>query len=218
MPCAASTIQTIQNRRSAIRGRYNKAPQYRGERMATTKKPDLRTKRASAERRSGRSAAAHARSPTAQAGDEERYALALESIDHGVYDWDIVNNTVYYSPLLRGIFGMSEDQTLTPEESGARIHPDDIAQYRKAIIDHLKGVTPHLLVEYRYLGSDEITWRWARQSGIAQRAPDGHAVRMVGATSDITEEKKREQELAAARAEIEATREIMRTVLENMSD
>ena len=41
---------------------------------------------------------------------------------------------------------------------------------------------------------------------------------MVGATIDITEEKQREQELAAARAEIETTRENMRTVLENMND
>jgi PAS domain S-box-containing protein len=186
--------------------------------MATTKKPDLGPRRPSAERRSGERAAVRPRPAAGPAGDEERYALALESIDHGVYDWDIANNTVYYSPLLRGIFGMADDQTLTPEESGARIHPDDIAQYRKAIVDHLKGVTPHLLVEYRYLGSDDRTWRWARQSGIAQRAPDGRATRMVGATSDITETKQREADLAAARAEIEATREDMRTVLENMSD
>jgi signal transduction histidine kinase/FixJ family two-component response regulator len=41
---------------------------------------------------------------------------------------------------------------------------------------------------------------------------------MVGATIDITEDKSREQELAAARAEIESTREDMRTVLENMND
>jgi len=153
----------------------------------------------------------------ARAEDEERYALALESINHGVYDWDIVNNTVYYSPLLRAIYGMTDDQVLTPEESGQRIHPDDIEQYRKSIIDHLKGGTPHLLIEYRYL-TNENAWHWARQSGIAQRGPDGHAIRMVGATSDITEEKRREQELTAARAEIETTREIMRTVLENMND
>ena len=41
---------------------------------------------------------------------------------------------------------------------------------------------------------------------------------MIGATVDITEDKLREQELAAARAEIEATRENMRLVLENMHD
>ena len=183
--------------------------------MATSEQPDLPAKSVSVDRGSGVRAATQGVRVGAQ--DEERFALALESINHGVYDWDIVNNTVYYSPLLRSIFGMREDQTLTPEESGARIHPDDLEQYRKAIINHLRGETPHLLVEYRYLSNEE-TWRWARQSGIAQRGPDGHATRMVGATSDITEDKQREQELAAIRAEIEATREIMRTILENMND
>ena len=41
---------------------------------------------------------------------------------------------------------------------------------------------------------------------------------MIGATIDITEDKPREQELAAVRAEIETTRENMRLVLENMHD
>ena len=42
---------------------------------------------------------------------------------------------------------------LTPEESGARIHPDDCRAYRKAIVDHLKGVTPRFSIEYRYLAA-----------------------------------------------------------------
>jgi PAS domain S-box-containing protein len=186
--------------------------------MAESKKSDpRRAKPASAELKGGTRNAARAVPTHASAGDEERFALALESIHHGVYDWDIVNNTVYYSPLLRAIYGMEEGQNLTPEESGARVHPDDVAQYRKAITDHLKGVTPLMLCEYRYL-TLENTWRWARQSGIAQRDREGRAFRMTGATADITEEKQREQELEAARAEIEATREDMRLVLENMHD
>ncbi|HWP15705.1 MAG TPA: ATP-binding protein, partial [Xanthobacteraceae bacterium] len=48
--------------------------------------------------------------------------------------------------------------------------------------------------------------------------PDGRAIRLVGSTSDITDVKQRERDLAAARAEIESTREDMRSVLENMSD
>jgi PAS domain S-box-containing protein len=183
--------------------------------MATSKKPEPRAPR-KVDRENGTSAGPAA-AREARAGDEERYGLALESINHGVYDWDIDRNTVYYSPLMRSIFGMAEDQVLTPEESGSRIHRDDLERYRKAIIDHLKGLTPHLLVEYRYLANDN-TWRWARQSGVAQRRADGTAYRMVGATSDITDEKQRERDFAAARAEIESTRENMRTVLENMSD
>ncbi|HKS64201.1 MAG TPA: PAS-domain containing protein, partial [Xanthobacteraceae bacterium] len=149
--------------------------------------------------------------------EEERYRLALESINHGHYDWEIDQRTIYYSENLRGIFGMEEGQLLTPEESTKRLHPDDHAHYRAALIAHLKGETPRFSIEYRYLDNHD-QWRWARQSGIALRRPDGHAYRMVGATIDITEDKLRVQELTAARAEVEATREIMRTVLDNMND
>ena len=182
--------------------------------MAISKNPDSRATPPSAKPETGDRSG---EPPQQRAADEERYARALESINHGVYDWDIVKGTVYYSPLMRSIFGMSDDVVLTPQESGSRIHRDDLEQYRKAIIDHLKGLTPRLLVEYRYLANDN-TWRWARQSGIAQHGADGHAIRMVGATSDITDLKQRERDLASARAEIEATREDMRTVLDNMSD
>src|SRR3954468_21301989 len=156
-----------------------------GQRMTTTKRPDPAPKSGSAERASGDRPAARGPTGHGRAGEEKRFALALESINHGVYDWDIVQNTVYYSPLLRTIFGMAEGQNLTPEESGARVHPEDVAMYRHAIVDHLKGVTPLMLCEYRYLANDN-TWRWARQSGIAQRDRTGQAFRMTGATADIT--------------------------------
>ena len=190
-----------------------------GNEWPRQKSPKQGPKQSSAEREMGDRAEARAQ-PSHRACGGGRAALcarALESINQGVYDWDIVKGTVYYSPLLRSIFGMSEDMTLTPAESGARIHPDDLEQYRTAITDHLKGATPRLLVEYRYLANDN-TWRWARQSGIAQRGPDGNAIRMVGATSDITDDEAARADLAAARAEIESTRENMRTVLENMND
>ncbi len=90
--------------------------------MATTKKPDHRQ---DLDRLSEQAASAPPRARVTarvRPEDEERYALALESINHGVYDWDIVNSTVYYSPLLRAIFGMTDDQMLTPEESG-QPHP-----------------------------------------------------------------------------------------------
>ena len=159
-----------------------------------------------------------ARKPGApEALEEERARIALQSINHGHYDWDILAHTIYYSPSLRHAFGMTEEQMLTPEESTSRIHQDDLPAYRQALIAHLKGETPRFVSEYRYL-DNFAQWRWARQSGIAQRRADGVATRMIGATVDITDDKQRALELAAARAEIESTRENMRTVLENMND
>jgi signal transduction histidine kinase/CheY-like chemotaxis protein/HPt (histidine-containing phosphotransfer) domain-containing protein len=183
--------------------------------MASTKK----TSRQEPERgQQAGKAAAQPRSPAdATMLDARRDALALESINHGVYDWDIPNNTIYYSPRLRAAFGMHDEQTLTPEESTERLHPDDLPVYRAALVAHLKGETPRFVCEYRYL-DNHAQWRWARQSGIAQRGPDGVANRMIGATIDITEDKAQEHELAAARAEIETTRENMQLILDNMHD
>ena len=149
--------------------------------------------------------------------EEERYRLALESINHGHYDWEIAKDTIYYSPTLRDIFGMKDHQVLSPEESTERIHPADLAHYRRSLIAHLKGDVPRFSCEYRYRDNAE-SWRWARQSGIALRDSAGTAYRMVGATIDITDDKLREQELATARAQVTEAREIMQTVLENMND
>jgi signal transduction histidine kinase/CheY-like chemotaxis protein len=187
--------------------------------MAPSKKSGPRgTQRAKrvADRKGLKRGAARRPSVT-EALEEERARLALIAINHGHYDWDIIGKQIYYSPLLRAAFGMRDDQVLTPEESTSRIHKDDLPAYRAALVAHLKGETPRFVAEYRYLDNFE-QWRWARQSGIAQRRADGVAVRMTGATVDITEDKRREQELAAARAEVESTREDMRRVLENMSD
>src|ERR1041385_7499262 len=118
--------------------------------MATSKTPEPRATPSSAKPEIGDR---RVEPPQQREADEERYARALESISHGVYDWDIVKGSVYYPPLMRSIFGMADDAVLTPAESGSRIHRDDLEQYRKAIIDHLKGRTPRLLVEYRYLAS-----------------------------------------------------------------
>jgi PAS domain S-box-containing protein len=197
--------------------------------MATPRESRRKGKRAPPRVRRGKKTARQAKTPagrqksvaraakTTKPTDEERYALALESINHGVYDWDIASHTVYYSPALRAIWGMAPDQILTPEESTQRVHPDDLPRYRQALVDHLKGSTPRFMCEYRYVSGDG-SWRWARQSGVVQRDADGLALRMVGATGDITDAKLREQELDAARIEIETTREIMRTVLQNMND
>jgi len=152
-----------------------------------------------------------------QAQSDERYALAMDSINEGIYDWSIGSGDLYFSPRLRDMMGPSAGEVTTPEEWLSRIHPDDLPSYRHALVAHFKGDTPRFEAEYRYR-SDDRTWRWARQHGIAIRGPDGRACRMVGATGDITETKRREVELQASRAETERTRELLQIVLDSMTD
>ena len=43
---------------------------------------------------------------------EERYALAMQAVNEGVYDWNIATGEIYYSPRVRDVV------ELTPEQLG----------------------------------------------------------------------------------------------------
>ena len=137
--------------------------------------------------------------PAKPAASEERYLLALQSLSYGIYDWDIEADTVFYAPALRIMLGLNEAELAKPADWMARMHPDDLPLYRHKLSEHFRGATPRFECDTRYRSSDG-TWRWARQSGVAQRHADGRAFRLVGATGDVTEVKNHEREAVAAAA------------------
>src|SRR5258705_234501 len=135
---------------------------------------------------------------------EERYALAMQSINYAVYDADLEGGEVYFSRALRDMPGWRPAYpAYTTGNITEAIHPDDRPTYREAIVAHFRGDTPRFEVDFRYRAADG-TWRWCRQYGVAVRRPDGHAYRIVGAMADITEARQREREFEAARAEAPA--------------
>src|SRR5262245_20626154 len=79
--------------------------------------------------------------------DAERYALALESINENLYDWDIENDTVYFAPGLFKILGLKAEHMRRPSDWTERIHPDDRPPFKYTLAEHLKGKTPRLLME-----------------------------------------------------------------------
>ena len=144
------------------------------------------------------------RKPKTSTGDpariEERYALAMQSINYAVYDADLEGGEVYFSESLRKMLGMKpDDPAYTTGNIIETIHPDDRPAYREAIVAHFKGETPRFEVDFRFQAGDG-SWRWCRQHGVAVRHPDGRAYRIVGAMSDVTEERQRSRELETARA------------------
>src|SRR5262245_55192405 len=82
--------------------------------------------------------------------EHERDALALQSINENLYDWDLVNNTVYFAPGLHEILGLTPRQLKTPKDWADRIHPDDQPLFKYTLGQHLKGNTPRFSMELRY--------------------------------------------------------------------
>src|SRR5262245_54305298 len=60
---------------------------------------------------------------TATLSNEERYALALASINESIYDWNVETGEIYFSPSLRDMLGLSPEDKVTHESWAALIHP-----------------------------------------------------------------------------------------------
>ncbi len=156
--------------------------------------------------------------------DESRYALAIESISvgAGAYDVNVEAGMVYLAPTLSEVVGLPGYVSVS--EFAAVVHPDDRPLHAAMVSALYKGDISRLDFEFRYRNGDG-TWRWARQHGIVVRDAKGRARRMVGVTGDITETRQRERQLDTARAEaaaaqrdVESTREMLQTIIDNMTD
>src|SRR5271163_1576887 len=124
---------------------------------------------------------------------EERYALVTEAVAEGIYDWNIESNSLYVSPRLMQIFGFRRN-SLTSEIWNARVHPEDIENYRIALRNCFKQRTAKLECRYRIKAADG-TYRWVEDHGLPIRNESGRTIRLAGAVSDITRRHEIEQAL-----------------------
>ena len=158
-----------------------------GRMAPRTGQPALRARLAAAERRAREV--------------EERYALATSAALEGIYEWDVDAGKLLLTERAKAFFALAADD-LTPAAWNARIHPDDYADYRAAIVDHFKGLAPHLEHEYRILDAGR-GYRWILDRGVGVRDASGRITKLVGALSDITQRKMAEIALMRARDEAE---------------
>ena len=130
----------------------------------------------------------------ALAESEERYTLALAGANDGIWDWDLVSNTIYYSPRWKWLLGYEEHEIGPgPAEWFSRVHSDDRRRFEEAIRDHLDGKTHLLDVEIRMV-TRKGQWRWMHVRGVA--VGDGKQMRrLAGSLTDITRRKIAEEDL-----------------------
>jgi PAS domain S-box-containing protein len=117
---------------------------------------------------------------------EERYSLAAEGANDGLWDWDVVDDRFRAARRWWGTLGLSR-----VEEGGIalwmdRVHPDDRRRVEQALDRHLKGRMPRLRVEHRLRGAND-QWRWVLVRGSCRRTDQGDAVRMAGSITDLSE-------------------------------
>jgi chemotaxis protein methyltransferase CheR len=143
----------------------------------------------------------HGRAKASLRASEERYLLALAGSTDGLWDWDMLSDTVFYSDRFRELLGYSSGEFPGKIDSfRSRLHPEDAEAVWAAIERHLQERVPYR-VEYRLrTKSGEYLWFLARGQAIWNSA--GKAIRMSGSIQDITERKQAELHLKAALSEI----------------
>ncbi|MGK7888077.1 MAG: EAL domain-containing protein [Leptolyngbyaceae cyanobacterium] len=126
---------------------------------------------------------------------KERYALAVEGANDGIWDWDFTNDYVYYSNRWQSLLGLAIGEVSDrPEDWLNRIHPEDRRHFEEQLQQHLERQQPQFKCEYRMQHNDG-TYRWVLTRGVALWNDDGVPYRMAGSQTDMTDRKVLEQEL-----------------------
>lgn len=129
---------------------------------------------------------------------EERYQLAVQQAP--IWDWDLVQDTLFVSPGFRENLGYSEDEFAGLLEGASitkLLHPNDYASYRTALTHHLKNPDIAFSHEHRYL-SKTGEYRWFLARGQCNVDASGKPIRSTGFLTDITQRKSLEAKLQQA--------------------
>src|SRR5262249_10227161 len=114
----------------------------------------------------------------------------------GIFDHDLVAETLYWSPELRTICGWGPDEPAILSAFVDHVHPEDRAMVPAGIQrTHDPSGDGRYDIEHRFVCSDG-TIRWLRvkaQTFFEGRKGARHAVRTVGVVLDITEQKMTEE-------------------------
>jgi PAS domain S-box-containing protein len=146
----------------------------------------------------------------------ERFELAVESANLGVWDWDMTTDEVDFGERWIRMLDHSPDEIESSfEEWQRRVHPDDIGPVEDALDDHIVGKTDLYDAEHRLRTADG-DWKWIRTTGrVVERDEDGEPVRTVGIHLDIDERKTDEQTLQHQRDSLEVLNQVVRHDVRN---
>jgi diguanylate cyclase (GGDEF)-like protein/PAS domain S-box-containing protein len=126
---------------------------------------------------------------------EERYALAAQGANDGLWDWNLSTNAIYFSRRWKEILGYHDEEiNNNPEEWLDRIHPDDKENAEVKLFTHMEGLTPQYKNEHRIKHKDG-TYRWVLCRGVGIDDEEGKCIRITGSMTDITDRKRVEEQL-----------------------
>ena len=126
---------------------------------------------------------------------EERFSLAVNGANDGIWDWNLRTGKVYYSSRWKGLLGFSDSEIGdSRDEWIGRVHPEEVKRVKEELDAHLAGQTTQFASEHR-IWTRFGNYRWYLVRGLAVREEGQRAHRMAGSLTDINPRKIIEERL-----------------------
>ncbi len=126
---------------------------------------------------------------------EQRYALATQIVNDGLWSWDLSCDQVDYSPRWKSMVGCSEREiNNSPVEWLVRVHPANIEKLKRNLADCWQGKIDQFAMEYSLLHKDG-QYRFMYCKCIVVNDEKGEVSHLIGSQADITDRKRIEAQL-----------------------
>jgi len=136
-----------------------------------------------------------------------RFEVLSKATSDIVWDWDILNNSIWWNDNYYSSLGINKEQEFTNIDHWYnRIHPDDLDRVRKEVEKARMDNSTLRSHEYRYAKGDG-TYLYFLDRSFVMRNPDGHPYRMIGSMVDMTP-------IYAAQQEVKESENRLRTIYE----
>ncbi|BAY31849.1 two-component hybrid sensor and regulator [Nostoc carneum NIES-2107] len=124
----------------------------------------------------------------------DRLTLAVQSGGFGIWEWDIVNDVLFWDERMYELYGVQPSEFDGAYETWfQRVHPDDRAASEK-LSEQVRQDKIVYNTEFRVVHPDGNI-RYIKAYALIKRNQQGEALRMVGVNYDITDRKLAELEL-----------------------
>lgn len=150
-------------------------------------------------------ALARKRSEQKQKETEIKLALAADSANAGLWEYDCATRVFWATEQARKIFNYQPEDMISMESFETKIYQEDLGIVKTALADSFK-LHQTLYVEYR-IASGESDLKWICSQGSPFFDQAGSPIRILGVSIDISERKQLEEDLQCNLKEVEALKQ-----------
>lgn len=126
---------------------------------------------------------------------QQRFELAMQGSGDGLWDWEINETSMYFSPRWKTMLGFEEDEIAGSFlEWQELVHPDDLGKTLLTWSKCMEGETNAYSIKYR-MKKKTGEYIWVESRAITIKDTQGNVCRMAGSHTDINAQMQAEEDL-----------------------